>query len=79
MKPANPVSVFVALAVLGVALLFLGTAVGSQGWEPLLLRADGPQSAILWEIRIPRTLGAWSAGAFVPHHGLTRQPFHAHV
>lgn len=73
MKPANPVSVFVALIVLGMVLLFLGTAVGSQGWEPLLLRDHGPQSAILWEIRIPRTLGAWFAGALLGMAGAVAQ------
>jgi iron complex transport system permease protein len=76
MKPANPVSLFVALLALSAVLVLFGTAVGSQGWEPLFLRADGvqsPQTAILWEIRLPRTLGAWLAGALLGLAGAVAQ------
>ena len=59
MKPANPLSLFFALLALSVVLVIVGTAVGSQGWEPLFFRSDGPRFAILWEIRLPRTAGAW--------------------
>ena len=43
-------------------LFWVEVAVGSLGWEPLWGRAGGAAS-ILWEIRLPRTLGAWLTGA----------------
>ncbi|MEJ6022839.1 FecCD family ABC transporter permease [Ramlibacter sp. PS4R-6] len=73
MKPANPVSLFLALLALSAALVVCGTAVGSQGWEPLFFRTDGPRFAILWEIRLPRTLGAWLAGALLGLAGAVAQ------
>jgi iron complex transport system permease protein len=61
--------------VLGaLALVVLGICVGSAGLEnligPLLNPAqDPPQTAmaqqIVWQIRLPRTLGAWAAGALL--------------
>ena len=55
------------------ALLALaGVAVGSQGWEPLALRSD-TAAAILWEIRLPRTVGAWLAGALLGLAGAIAQ------
>jgi len=49
-----------------------GVAVGSLGWEPLWQRA-GASSAILWDIRLPRTLGAWLAGALLGLAGALAQ------
>jgi iron complex transport system permease protein len=49
-----------------------GVAVGSLGWEPLWGRAGGA-SSILWEIRLPRTLGAWLAGALLGLAGAIAQ------
>lgn len=63
MKAANPLTLFLSLLALSAALLLFGSAVGSEGWEPLFFGADAPRSAILWEIRMPRTAGAWLAGA----------------
>jgi iron complex transport system substrate-binding protein len=42
-------------------LLALGIAVGSMGWEPLL-DESGAGLTILWEIRLPRTVGALDRG-----------------
>jgi iron complex transport system permease protein len=50
-----------------------GVAVGSLGWEPLWDRAGGASAAILWEIRLPRTLGAWFAGALLGLAGAVAQ------
>ena len=49
-----------------------GVAVGSLGWEPLWQRA-GASSAILWDIRLPRTIGAWMAGALLGLAGAVAQ------
>src|SRR5207253_6900800 len=54
-------------------LLVAGTAVGSEGWEPLWLHAGDSQAAILWGIRVPRTMGAWLAGALLGLAGAIAQ------
>ncbi len=69
--------------VLGALLLTaLGVCVGSTGLENLLLplwdtAADPQQTAmaqqIVWEIRLPRTLGAWAAGALLGLAGAVAQ------
>ena len=50
-----------------------GAAVGSMGWEPLWGRAGDASAAILWDIRLPRTLGAWLAGALLGLAGAVAQ------
>lgn len=60
------------LLAASVALLALGVAVGSQGWEPLRDVA-GAGSTILWDIRLPRTVGAWTAGALLGFAGAVAQ------
>ena len=52
--------------------LGLGMAVGSMGWEPLL-DESGAGLTILWEIRLPRTVGAWLAGALLGLAGAIAQ------
>ena len=69
--------------VLGaVALVALGICVGSAGLEnllvPLLNPAQDPQQTamaqqIVWQIRLPRTLGAWAAGALLGLAGAVAQ------
>jgi iron complex transport system permease protein len=60
-----------ALTVL-VALLGLGT--GSTGWQsPWGPDADGTLARIVWEIRAPRTLGAWLVGALLGLAGAVAQ------
>ena len=70
------------LAVLALALLVLGTAVGSMGLENLWPALWHPQAdpaahamaqQIIWEIRLPRTLGAWCAGALLGLAGAVAQ------
>jgi hypothetical protein len=54
------------LLVLGAALLLLGLGIGSTGFESLLsARHDPVALQIVWDIRLPRTLGAWLAGALL--------------
>ncbi|MDP3797616.1 MAG: iron ABC transporter permease [Polaromonas sp.] len=69
--------------VLGaLALVALGICVGSAGLEnligPLLNPAQDPQQTvvaeqIIWQIRLPRTLGAWAAGALLGLAGAVAQ------
>ena len=71
---------FAVLAALGLAAL--GICVGSVGFEnllqPLLNPALDPERAamaqqIVWDIRLPRTLGAWAAGALLGLAGALAQ------
>ncbi|MBT9551976.1 MAG: iron chelate uptake ABC transporter family permease subunit, partial [Hydrogenophaga sp.] len=71
-----------ALLVAAVGLTALGVCVGSAGFENLigpLLNPDADPSAtamaqqIVWEIRLPRTLGAWGAGALLGLAGAVAQ------
>jgi iron complex transport system permease protein len=68
------------LGALGLAVL--GVCVGSVGFEnilrPLLSPELDPQGTalarqIVWEIRLPRTLGAWAAGALLGLAGAVAQ------
>ncbi|QPF75435.1 iron ABC transporter permease [Roseateles sp. DAIF2] len=56
------------------ALLALGLAIGSTGWSPWLGAATDPaMSMILWDIRAPRSAGAWLAGALLALAGAVAQ------
>jgi iron complex transport system permease protein len=61
------------LALGGIAMVVLGLAVGSTGWSPMWRDADAPQMQILWDIRAPRCLGAWLAGALLGLGGAVAQ------
>jgi iron complex transport system permease protein len=67
-----PAALAAWLLAAGAVLLALGVAVGSTGWEPLL-NEKGAGQTILWEIRLPRTLGAWLAGALLGLAGAVAQ------
>lgn len=55
-------------------LLLLGITVGSTGIESLANMQRDPQAMqIIWEIRLPRTLGAWLAGALLGLAGAVAQ------
>ncbi|MBI5277124.1 MAG: iron ABC transporter permease [Burkholderiales bacterium] len=62
----------VLLLAATVIACVVGTAVGSRGWEPLWADA-GAAAAIVWDIRLPRTLGAWLAGALLGLSGAVAQ------
>ncbi|HEY0822232.1 MAG TPA: iron chelate uptake ABC transporter family permease subunit, partial [Ramlibacter sp.] len=67
-----PVAIAAWLLAASAGLLALGIAVGSMGWEPLL-DETGAGLTILWEIRLPRTVGAWAAGALLGLAGAMAQ------
>ena len=63
-----------ALLVAAVAVLVLGAGVGSTGFDSVLRARHDPVAwQILWDIRLPRTLGAWVAGALLGLAGAVAQ------
>lgn len=64
----------VGLLMVSVLLLMLGVCVGSTGFDSLQRLRDDPIAwQIVWEIRLPRTLGAWLAGALLALAGAVAQ------
>jgi iron complex transport system permease protein len=62
------------LPVGALVLVFLGAGVGSTGWESVLNAWHDPVAwQIVWDIRLPRTLGAWLAGALLGLSGAVAQ------
>ncbi len=62
------------LLLLTAALLLLGASVGSTGLESLRsMHRDALAWQIVWDIRVPRTLGAWLAGALLGLAGAIAQ------
>ena len=62
------------LLVLGAGAMLLGLGIGSTGFESLLLARHDPVALqIVWDIRLPRTLGAWLAGALLGLAGSVAQ------
>ena len=65
---------FAALVLLSGLLVLFGVAVGSTGFESVANMQRDPQAMlIVWEIRLPRTLGAWLAGALLGLGGAVAQ------
>jgi iron complex transport system permease protein len=63
-----------ALLLASAALLLLGVSVGSTGFDSLLVMQRDPQALqIIREIRLPRTVGAWLAGALLGLAGAVAQ------
>lgn len=63
-----------ALLLVSVLLIAVGAAVGSTGFESLMrLRDDSIARQIVTEIRLPRTIGAWMAGALLGLAGAVAQ------
>ena len=75
MIPARIVGLWaLLLLVASAAGLALGTAVGSQGWEVWWTAAQDPvMQQIVWDIRLPRSLGAWLGGALLGLAGAIAQ------
>jgi len=62
------------LLAASAALLLLGVSVGSTGFDSMLAMQRDPQALlIVSEIRLPRTLGAWLAGALLGLAGAVAQ------
>ncbi len=63
-----------ALLLAAAAVLLLGAGVGSTGFESVLNAYTDPVAwQILWDIRLPRTLGAWVAGGLLGLAGAVAQ------
>ncbi|MFN7123211.1 MAG: FecCD family ABC transporter permease [Hydrogenophaga sp.] len=63
-----------ALLLGALLVLLLGAGVGSTGFESVLnARSDPVAWQILWDIRLPRTLGAWVAGGLLGLAGAVAQ------
>lgn len=63
-----------ALLLLSAALMLLGAGVGSTGLDSLAKLQRDPQAwQIVWEIRMPRSVGAWLAGALLGLAGALAQ------
>ena len=64
----------IALVLAAAALLVLGASVGSTGIDGVLAARNDPVAwQILRDIRLPRTLGAWAAGALLGLAGAVAQ------
>lgn len=62
------------LLLASVVLLVLGALVGSTGFESVRAAWSDPVALqIVWDIRLPRTLGAWAAGALLGLAGAVAQ------
>ncbi|NNU43401.1 FecCD family ABC transporter permease [Ramlibacter montanisoli] len=63
-----------ALLAAAAALLLLGAGIGSTGFDNVLAAREDPVAwQIVRDIRLPRTLGAWSAGALLGLAGAVAQ------
>ena len=60
------------LSVVTLVLAALGALVGSEGWSLAVLH-DPSLAPVLWDIRLPRTLGAWLTGALLGLAGAIAQ------
>lgn len=67
----RPGVLLIVLLAVTAALLALGLAVGSTGWSPPW--GDDMAMQIVWDIRAPRCLGAWLAGALLGLGGAIAQ------
>ena len=62
------------LLLIAAVLVLVGAGVGSTGFQSVLHAMDDPVALqILWDIRLPRTLGAWVAGALLGLAGAVAQ------
>jgi iron complex transport system permease protein len=82
MQPSRVAYLALGGVMVAFALAALGICVGSTGFEnllrPLLYPLLDPEQTamarqIVWEIRLPRTVGAWAAGALLGLAGAVAQ------
>ena len=73
-RPLTPWALSLLLALLGAAGMAVGSAMGSTGWEPWWQALHDPVAwQIVWDIRVPRSLGAWAGGALLGLAGALAQ------
>jgi iron complex transport system permease protein len=77
-SPSSPYSsvalISIGLAAISFILLALGTSIGSTGFQSVFNAFSDPLAAqIVWDIRLPRTLGAWLTGALLGLAGAVAQ------
>ncbi|TDP71192.1 FecCD family ABC transporter permease [Roseateles toxinivorans] len=71
---SRPGPLLALLLLLTASLAVLGVAVGSTGFAFNWIHDDqGMARQILWQIRLPRSLGAWTAGALLGLAGAIAQ------
>jgi iron complex transport system permease protein len=64
----------VGLLVAAAGVLLVGAGVGSTGFQSVLDARNDPVAwQIVWDIRLPRTVGAWAAGALLGLAGAVAQ------
>ncbi|ABK98878.1 FecCD family ABC transporter permease [Pelobacter propionicus] len=79
--PSRVLLVFSGLGLFALLMLLLNIGIGSVSFSPariidIVLHPDsGTASAIIWDIRIPRALGAVMGGAFLAISGLLLQVY----
>ena len=62
------------LLLVGMVLVLVGASVGSTGFDSVLKVWHDPLAwQIVWDIRLPRTFGAWAAGALLGLAGAVAQ------
>lgn len=65
---------FIVLLLTSLGLMLLGVAVGSTGWSPPWSTSDDAMAwQIVWDLRAPRCVGAWLAGALLGLSGAAAQ------
>jgi iron complex transport system permease protein len=70
----RPLALAAALALLALGLVVLGACVGSTGLQGLgAMWRDPVAQQIVWDIRLPRSAGAWGAGALLGLAGAVAQ------
>jgi len=75
----SPMYVLVSLMGMGVLGIALGSAVGSTGFESWFAALkDDVAWQIVWDIRLPRSLGAFAAGALLGLAGALAQGLFRH-
>jgi iron complex transport system permease protein len=67
LRPGLLLTLLLAVGALGV---LAGVLIGSTGWADL---RNDDMAVILWDIRLPRSLGAWCAGALLGMAGAMAQ------
>jgi len=70
----RPLALTLILASASLLLLVLGACLGSSGLQSLhSMLSDALSLQIVWDIRLPRTAGAWAAGALLGLAGAVAQ------